>query len=302
MKPLRIISLLLCVMLIIPMLFACNKKDKKTDGSKDAEAAPSPTEEVLLPDCRCDVIVNLDVMIPGNSQLSQTYMGTSSICISGDDFMISEVENGMAMSVIFCDNVLYANLYGEKYKIDFNSFDIETVLGMLLGMLSSSAYDVGSEPMDLYGSAPGQFGERAPIYGNEGNFMFQSIDSIVSDDGTQLTVYKGLQPKVAAIIDELICAVMENFTKPYADIVIDYDTLQLSVWGKDENVSFSLDFDLDYMESNVTVAECRASVRSQCRIGDIEPITAPKDADEYENALPLIMSEFMGKTPYAEVE
>ena len=294
MRSIRLISLLLCVLLIIPMLFACDKKDATVNREDTTETEPALDDGAIeLPDYKCRVTTKLDVKFPGDPDMNESYAGSAYVCFSGENFELTEEEYGMTLSIIFCDNVLYANLYGEKYKIDFNSFDLETVLGLVAGLLAPSADDVNSKPIEMYGASLGQSDPSAPTYGNSESFIFKSVETVEAPDGTETVVYKGLQPNIAGLVDRLLALVFEEYIAPGASIVFDYDSFEIAVSGDDNNASASLKFDFSYIEEGAVFAECSVNISSQCEIGEIDPITAPADADSYEDALPLIMNEII---------
>ena len=292
MKSLRIVSLLLCLLLILPMLFACKKKGE--DGAAEDPTQESPAGiDLELP----EFMYSADATVTATSNgTTETVKVSSLISVSGDDFRIESSRAGMTYSIIFCDNVLYADVYGEKYKIDFNSFDLETVIGIVAGLLANSATEIESGDTDLYTSA-GQSKDIGTAVSDAGNAMFNSVQTLINESGIEMTVYKGLKPKMASLIDSLVkLYVAENFYS--AELAIDYDNVEIGVGGTDEHAALSVSFngtltEEDYYYGTATTTEFALSVNAIGSVADIAPITAPADAGAYEDALPLLMSELM---------
>ncbi|MBE6668095.1 MAG: hypothetical protein E7607_07300 [Ruminococcaceae bacterium] len=298
MKTIRLISLLLCILLIVPMLFACGKED---DSKGEDPAAATPDGEIQLPDyiCQCNMVVDVTYAADPNQKETVTY--TTIAGLNGDNFRIYEAKNGMEEALTFCDNVLYINMYGEKYKIDFNSFDLENVYDMVLDYVTSpSELAIGERTATMYAATLGMPDADAPAVDSDKNLIFKNVNTVIAPDGTETVIYKGIHPKVAALIDKLLALVMGRTVGSETAIIIDYDALTLSVSGGEENAALSLEFDADLMDGGELYAEAHVKVNSQCNIGNVDPIVAPEDAAEYENALPLIMSELIGGLADAE--
>ena len=312
MKSLKIISLLLCLLLILPMLFACKKKGE--DESVDDE----PTQDLLagmelaIPDFMYSADATLTATCNG---ITETVTVSYLISVSGDNFCIEFLEDEqsdyddvmMGGSIVFCDNVLYIRRqnrwsgedYDEKYKIDFNSFDLETVIGIFAGLLANSVPEIEGGDYDYYTSA-GQSKDIAAAASDVGSAMFNSVQTLINESGIEMTVYTGLKPKMASLIDSLVkLYVAENFYS--VDLAIDYDTVKIAMGGTDEKAAFSVSFDGTLTEEDyyygvyeTTTTEFNVSINAIGSVADIAPITAPADAGAYEDALPLLMGELMG--------
>ena len=299
MKSLRIISLLLCLLLVLPMLFACKEKVEEAVPNEGTTTTEGQGIDLTIPDFKyyLDVTVTNKYDDMYNGTTTNTFNTGAYVCVSGSNFRIESSAEDMLYTLTLCDKVLYADFAGAKYKLDFNSIDIKTLATMALGVLLSSDNEVDDgdsfEEGDasLYSAAAK---DAASALSGIGSSFFQSTSTQFDENGVEMTIYTGLQPKVAELIDSLIA----EYVLGYGDeLVIDYDNLKIGIGGTDSDAAFTLNLAGTFTEFHDDISETtefEIALKTAGSIANIEPIVAPSDADIYENALPLLMSHLLG--------
>ena len=267
MKSLKIIALLLCVLLILPMLFACKKNDDGAEAPMSEALGDPEAEDALIPDFNLYAEAAVTVKLNGETE-AEVYDVTADISVSGDNFRILSRRAGMVMSITFFDNVLYADIYGEKYKIDFNSFDLETIIGLIMMLPLSAVPEVDTEGIEMYTSS-GKGMDIESLLAGAGSAMFKESETEIGDNGAETTVLTGVQPKIASLIDTLIMLVLKKQLKPNAAIAIDYDTFEVGMSNSDENAALAVSFGGVYTESEIVIAEFGVSVNVGGSVGNI---------------------------------
>ena len=303
MKSLKIIAVLLCLLLVLPMLFAC--KDK---GEEVAEEVAQNNSLVGIDIAIPDFVYKADVSVTAESNDGRLNTANVSylVSVSGDDFRIAFLEEDaqsgyytdnskMEELVVFCDNVLYVAYYDEwnyqesfvnkevfKYKFDFNTLSFETVLGMVAGLVFSpeTEIDLGEEDKDIESVISNIF----------------SAQSLINENGVEMTVYNELSPQIKALIDLFIARYVNN---NYQQVTIDYETLEIGVGETDEHAALHLNFSGEsvnnsyYYEPYYSTTTTHFTVEMDVfgSVADVEPITAPSDADEYENGFEKLIKD-----------
>ena len=307
-KSLRLISLLLCLLLVLPMLFAC--KEESEDHEEDDVAQQEDAGiDLTIPDFKfcADVTVTEKQNNPyGNSifnpNTTESYTTAALISLSGDNLRI-EIGNGdLTTSIIFCDNILYATAYDQKYKLDFNNINIKTLMPIVMSVIAAYVpeFEGDYEDIDLY-TAAGKNNDLGSVISSAGSALFADIQTQINENGIEMTVYTGIQQKVAAIVDRLLRTVIYRYFGTEADFEIDYDNIKIGVGGTDKDAAFTLNFGGEYSEELipgvadiVSETEFNVSVNVVGSVGEIAPITAPADVAEYEDVLPLLVRELIG--------
>ena len=298
----KILSLVLCLLLIIPTLFACKDKDKDDEGSKGGNSGIVDVGEV--PGYKCTLTAGLKIYDPQYPEHSETKTFKQDIYFKDGDFFLSLTLEGETVAVTFCDEVLYLNTPDGKYKLDLAMFDYEAIIDEYITG-NADGMDIYTEDMGLF-TSPGVSGEGFEgedtsvldsimdvIADGPASLIFKEVSESYNANGDTVTTYEGLNSKVAAAMDYAIAFVLKYIPEELS-VDVDCDSLKITtvtdMFYDTVGASMSLDAACTVKGQPLNV---EIDINTEYDYDDVMDIMAPLDAIMYKNIFYELLGELM---------